>query len=475
MMLLWMLWTLVIVFLALQIPPLLGVLVFRTYVRRELELASNMRSLSGDHHRANPPLRRTRRGDPEDAKFFHLAGYWRNVLQQRGLSATLSALRRFPWRTFIGREQRQPRDPYTPKVTLILPCKGVDPGFEQNVRSILDQEYPDFEVLFVTATEDDAARIALKSILHNYPGRTVSLLVAGIRPDRSEKLNNQLCALASVRPDTEVFVFVDSDVRAHPEFLRSLVEPLNEAEIGATTGFRWYIPAKGGFGSYLRATWNMGGVPLLADGSLAYAWGGAMAIKRETFERAGIAQRWETALTDDFPLTDGVKTLRLAVHFVPQCLVVSREDSTLWQTVEWTNRQTIICRVYNPCLWRIIFTSYAVQALAFVAGVGFVTAAALAAVRVPWLALALLFCAIPAQGAFGLLLWRMVRTNLLPEIGGWRQAFKHAALVPAAILLIFFNSVFSLCTRVILWRGVRYRLLSTQRTEVLSQRIQTQA
>ncbi len=291
--------------------------------------------------------------------------------------------------------------------------------------------------------------------------------MAGLATGRSQKLNNQLCAWRHVRDGTQALVFVDSDVRAHPQFLRALVAPLGEEGVGASTGFRWYVPETGGFGSYLRATWNGGGLPLLAQERFAYAWGGAMAVLRSTYERAGVAQRWESALTDDFPLTRAVRALGLSVRLVPECVLCSHEDSTLAQTLEWTNRQTLICRVYDPPLWRAIFAMHAMHTVALFTGLAVVIAKALRP-DLPlsiWPGVAVLGV-IPIEMAGGALLWRTVR-RLLPGVGGWGVALKHIVLVPAAILLIFYNSIHSLMTRDLCWRGVRYRLHSPTRTEVL--------
>ena len=64
---------------------------------------------------------------------------------------------------------------------------------------------------------------------------------------RSQKINNQLKGLKEVKEDTEVLVFIDSDARLGPEFLKNLIVPLKEPGIGIATGFRWYLPMKGGF------------------------------------------------------------------------------------------------------------------------------------------------------------------------------------------------------------------------------------
>jgi len=389
-----------------------------------------------------------------------------------GFLPLVGALR---FRMYVARERRRRRAPFTPRLSIILPCKGLDPGFEENVRSLIEQDYPDFEILFVTATDDDPAHVCLKGMIEDYPARDLRLLVAGIHAGRSQKLNNQLFACERIRPESEALVFVDSDVRARPDFLRNIVAPLQDEGIGATTGFRWYVPEKGGVGSYLRATWNGGGLPMLADPGLAYAWGGSMGILRETFERAEVPRRWENALTDDFPLTEAVRRLGLAIRFVPACLLASHEDASLRDCLEWTNRQTIICRVYNPSLWRGLFVYHAVQAAAVLLGAGLLIAGAMLpdAGISAWPAAAMA-AGLLIEGFSGVILWATVR-RLLPEIGGWRRALKHMCLVPAAVLLIFYNSIYSLCTRDICWRGVFYRLHSSDRTEVLAKRVSSEA
>ena len=51
-------------------------------------------------------------------------------------------------------------------------------------------------------------------------------------------------------------VRVDSDARPRNDWLRLLVAPLADEGMGAATGYRWFIPNKGGFASRLRSVWN---------------------------------------------------------------------------------------------------------------------------------------------------------------------------------------------------------------------------
>ena len=195
----------------------------------------------------------------------------------------------FRFKQYVKETLKKSLPEYIPKASLILPCKGVDPGFKENIHAILTQDYPDYEAIFVTATDTDPAYQVLKEIIkegdYNIP---IKLVIAGMSSIRGQKINNLLEAIKHVKPETEIFAFVDSDIRPRKDFLRNLVNPLQFDKVGVTTGIRWYLPKHGNLGSMLRSIWAAGAYPLLIDQSHNFAWGGANAIKRETFEKANI-------------------------------------------------------------------------------------------------------------------------------------------------------------------------------------------
>ena len=55
-----------------------------------------------------------------------------------------------------------------------------------------------------------------------------------------------------------MLVFVDSDARLRQKnWLSSLVAPAGKDEtVAATTGYRWFVPARGGLASDLQSVWN---------------------------------------------------------------------------------------------------------------------------------------------------------------------------------------------------------------------------
>lgn len=389
---------------------------------------------------------------------------------------------------YVDRALSLTGDNYSPKAAVILPCKGLDPGFKQNVLKLLKQDYgksngsnAGFEVIFAVAQESDPAYAVLQEVAQSVcsdAGRSTNLgpvrvVVAGTHPERAQKLNNQLCALKEVSSDVEVLVFVDSDVIARTDFLHHLVSPLSDPAIGATTGYRFYVSEQGGWWALLRALWNRMTAWEMASPKFAFAWGGAMAIRKEVFEKANVAQAWDKAADDDLSLTCAVKKLGLKIHFVPQCLVASAGDAGFDEIFEWTNRQLILTKIYYPRLWlRAIeralimvvwlITMIAACFLSFATGSHqYLFACLLGALIIP----IELWFLVKAQS-----LW----VRVLPDQADYLASSfaKFCLAVPLAHLILPWMTLYSLVTNRIKWRGVTYELISPSETRVVATTLQ---
>lgn len=367
---------------------------------------------------------------------------------------------------------KAPQGNATAPVAAIIPCKGIDQGFQENITAFLTQDYPALQLIFVVATEDDPALHEISKLLAQQsraaPRNTrTSVHVAGIDNRRAQKLTNQLHGIAQVGKETEFLVFLDSDIRPDPGFIGRLVAPLQLRGVGATTGFRWYHPPRPTLGSMLRSTWNAGALPLLTNPRTIFAFGGAMAIRRATFDQAGIAQAWERALSDDFPFTLGVRRLGLETRFVPSCIAVSYESSTLAETIEFTNRQSIISRVYFPPLWWGAAIAHSLSNVFVLMGLLGLTAW-LVKGGTPNLLLAGCLALIPLQCLNAVLMLDTV-PNLLPGLASklGRLRLHYVLCAPLASILSTLNTFYSLTTRQIIWRGIRYELISPTETRVI--------
>lgn len=391
------------------------------------------------------------------------------------LKGLLGALHSLSYQRYLDRQLSRTPPAWTPPASVIVPCKGTDFELQENMEAILDQEFEDCEVIFVTSTESDPSLADLRRAARKFPGRRVKFVVSGLSDQRGDKVHSLLRALDQVDPGSEVLVFADSDGRPHRHWLRDLLAPLGDPQVGASTGYRWFFPRRGNLASLLRAIWNSSIATLLGEHRHNFAWGGSMAIRRSTFAAIDVPAYWRQSISDDYSLTEAVNAAGLRVHFQPRCLVASHGDCTWRELLEWSTRQIIITKVYSPGRWRLALLSEWPFVLFWWWTLGELLASALAvggAIEIRWLQgapLLLLLGMVWFLGAVrGLFRWRMI-CRIRPE---QRERLKrdfwgYLFLGPLAATLTACNLAVSLFTSTIVWRRVRYRLVSSREVRVV--------
>jgi len=70
----------------------------------------------------------------------------------------------FQFSKFVQGELARPLPDFTPPVTVIAPCRGLDQGFSENLEALFQQNYPSYEIIFVSDRADDPALSALSEI-----------------------------------------------------------------------------------------------------------------------------------------------------------------------------------------------------------------------------------------------------------------------------------------------------------------------
>jgi len=390
------------------------------------------------------------------------------------LQAVISLRGGVRYLSYFRRELALSPPDFAPFASVIVPCRGLDENLPGNLQALCEQHYPAFEIVFVIDSDDDPALNVIEQVRRSWaeklsPGMHV--VVAGNATESGQKVHNLIAAVQSANERSEVFVFVDTDARPRRDWLRSLIAPLGDERIGATTGYRWFVPAGGGLASHLRAVWNASIASALGDNARRnFCWGGSTAIRRATFERLDMLQRWRGTLSDDFALTLALQRVRLPIHFAPRCLTASYENCSWPELLEFTTRQLKITRVYAPHLWRIVLASNFLFVTIFYGGL------ALALLRIGrgWpetLSLSLVG-AIFILGSLKALL-RLRAVSLVfgadqRDIWRARTICAHLCLWPLASALFLYNALAAACSRRITWRGISYELKSPTETVIIN-------
>lgn len=370
---------------------------------------------------------------------------------------------------YFKRELAKPRSSYTPFATIIAPYKGLDDGLEENIRALLEQDYPNFELIFVVDDESDPALLLVKRFMNDEDAEARKLVIAPKATESSQKVENLREAILHVYPRSEVFVFVDSDARPNKDWLRSLVGPLADENVGATTGYRWFLADEPTLASDLCGIWNASIASSLGPNTKSnFCWGGSMAIRREVFDRLQIRKNWRGTLSDDFTLTRIIRTAGLNIHFVPQALTRSIGSCTFPELWEFTTRQMKITRVYAQHLWLMslfgsaLFCSVMVIAFAIVL---------LSPQNTPavWISLLVLILVSIFSIAKSTLRLRAVLLVLGQHTSGLRrQFFAQNVLWLIAPVLFLLNCIVVLFSRTISWRGTLYEMVSTKKTNIIT-------
>lgn len=379
---------------------------------------------------------------------------------------------------YFNRELIKPPSGFNPFVSVFVPCRGHDQNLRTNLSAVLNQNYPNFEVVFIVDDITDASVSIIKKLMdeasllndgkesRTLSNASIKLVVSGKAKDEGQKVHNLRHAVAEASRKSVVFAFVDSDTRPNPNWLRDLVEPLVDQKIGCTTGYRWFISETQNFPSQLRSVWNASIASALgANMKSNFCWGGSMAIRREIFEKINMREQWRGTLSDDFAMTKALIAADMPIYFVPNCLTATIEDCNFRELLEFTTRQMKITRVYASNLWVASLIGSGVFTITFWSG--FVLLFFLSGVHF-WLTFTALIVIVVLGAAKSWVRLKAVKMVLkVYEKELTKSIFWQLTLWNISAALYFYNCLCALISNVIYWRGIRYRLESPKKTKIL--------
>src|SRR6266478_3875759 len=369
------------------------------------------------------------------------------------------------WLGYVRRRLHADQGFYSPRVAVLCPCKGIEPGLERNLLSLTECERQNYDIFFILASGSDPARSIVERIAASSKVKT-HVIIAGSPNDCSEKVNNLRVAVEQLPPEFEVLVFADSDGRPGKNWLHNLVAPLGDVRIGATTTMRWLIPNRSNLPTALLAAWNAPLVTMLSETGRNFCWGGGTAIRRSTFEQSGVLDEWKNSVSDDYSLTRALARNNRSIVFLPECLTLSYVETDFDGLMEFTNRQILITRVYADKVWAPAAATHFLYCLTLVFGTLLVFGDLLAQ-RPAFHLLTLTFLAPLISAIRGSIRFIGV-TEALPfarsQITG--QAWIYVLMTVFIPFLYLVNFVNSLITRRIRWRGVTCELISPEQTRV---------
>jgi ceramide glucosyltransferase len=370
------------------------------------------------------------------------------------------------WLGYARRRMRTDPGFHAPRVAVLCPCKGVEPGLERNLVSLTEFNHQNYELFFILASASDPAAAIVNRVISSSRVKA-HLIVAGAPQECGEKVNNLRVAVEQLPEEFEVLVFTDSDGRPGKAWLQRLTAPLGDERIGATTTMRWLIANRANLATALLAAWNAPIVTMLSEKGRNFCWGGGTAIRRSVFEGIGVLDEWRTSVSDDYSLTHSLERAGRSIFFVPECLAVSFVETDFSGLFEFTNRQILITRVYAGRIWRAAALTHLLYCVTVVLGLALAIGEFIN--ERPALHIAALLFFILLLSAIRASLRVVAVTEMLPGSKAqiMSQAWVNIALPAAIPFLYLVNFGYSLISRKIRWRNVRYELISANQTRII--------
>ncbi len=344
---------------------------------------------------------------------------------------------------------RRYKGPYTPRCTIVLPCKGIPKNLDRNLNAFLSQDYPNYEFIFTVENENDPAYAIIKAAIANKP--QAKIVVAGLATTCCQKNKNMLAAL-EIATNPEVYVFADADIGPTASWLKDLVLPLSDPKTTIATGFRWLMPEKGTLAELVHFYMNAFLYILYSPTSYmgqVHAWGGSMAIRKADFERCGIAKRWAETAVDDSSMCEEVLKHKGTSVLVPLCITQTNDlIQTVGGAITWFERQMMYLKLYQTPIW-----------------IGTVPVILFGMAMQLWLPIALIlsftmhisFWDIGGGAALSFYICKFAGDMLFPLIGKTPRWFLFYCTQPVLLwcfLVACFRTIF---TNTITWSGVKYR------------------
>lgn len=255
---------------------------------------------------------------------------------------------------------------------------AADPFLERAIHSVLDQDYPQFELHIVIDSPDDPAWRIVRDVLERRPADNVFAVSLVDRQSTCSLLCSGLVQFVkTVQETADLIALCPADSVAPRNWLRTMARIMHGPNIGSSLGNRWYVPQSGELGTLVRYIWNAGGtVPMWVS---QLPWGGTIAPRIKDILAADLCARWSRALCEDTCLVNVLQPMGLGLQFDPRLVIVNQEKLDFVSCYRFIRRQVLFARMYfaKPLHWLVVDVSTGLLSLSWITllGLGFVAGA----------------------------------------------------------------------------------------------------
>lgn len=210
--------------------------------------------------------------------------------------------------------RRDPRPASLPPISILKPIRGLDPGFADAILSHVNQDYPEYEILFGVPDPADPCIPLIQRLQRDHPERAIQLhLSPNSAPNGKVGTLEELARQARY----PLLLVNDSDIRVPGDYLQSVVAPLEDPAVGVVTClYRASARRLPGIWEALGIATDFAPSTLVAPfvGVKEFGLGSTLVFRRRDLDRIGGFAALADFIADDYQLARRITGLGLRVH-----------------------------------------------------------------------------------------------------------------------------------------------------------------
>jgi ceramide glucosyltransferase len=229
---------------------------------------------------------------------------------------------------------------FHPPVTILKPLCGVDNGTYTNLVSFCQQDYPQYQIIFSVRSSTDPSIEVVEKLIQQFPEIDISLVVKDHIIGANLKISNLANALTTAKHD--ILVIADSDIRVNSHYLKTVIRPLQDQEVGVVTCL--YRSTAQGIATILEAIFTATDFQpgILVSKQLEgikFALGSTIVIRKTTLTKIGGFAAVADYLADDYQLgylpTQAGEKVVLSNYVVEHGLGYSNLFDSINRQIRW--------------------------------------------------------------------------------------------------------------------------------------------
>ena len=173
--------------------------------------------------------------------FFAAIVIWLGILSLRG------GIR---FAAYVRSETAKPLADFTPLCFGVCSLSWFGRRLEENLTALFQQDYPAYEIVFVSDSADDPSLALIRKLIEaqDQPATFATKISHRGTGDRFRPKGAQpACGCCRNATREAKYSCLSIRTRGHkPHWLRSLVAPLADENVGAASGYRWFVPLPAG-------------------------------------------------------------------------------------------------------------------------------------------------------------------------------------------------------------------------------------